>query len=190
MMSAGQIVLVPSQVSAVSQTPAEPRHIAPAFPAGCWQTGLDPSHRSTVHGLPSSLHAMPAATSTSAGQLGPVPVQNSAAASHSPDTGRHSTELGWKSSAGQPALDPVHVSATSHTSTAGRQTVVLGMKALSGQIVLVPSQVAATSQPSGPAARQTVPALPAVCMQAPLPSHWSTVHALPSSVHGLALASN
>jgi hypothetical protein len=42
--SAGQLVLVPVQVSATSQAPAVARHSAPAFPAGCWQATLLPSH--------------------------------------------------------------------------------------------------------------------------------------------------
>jgi hypothetical protein len=42
--SAGHVVLVPSHDSATSQTPATPRQRAPAFPAGCWQSSLLPSH--------------------------------------------------------------------------------------------------------------------------------------------------
>ena len=42
--SAGQAAFDPSQVSAVSQMPAAARQVAPAFPAGCWQMLLVPSH--------------------------------------------------------------------------------------------------------------------------------------------------
>jgi hypothetical protein len=42
--SVGQTVSVPVQVSATSQTPATARHTDPAFPAGCWQVTLAPSH--------------------------------------------------------------------------------------------------------------------------------------------------
>jgi hypothetical protein len=42
--SIGHVVLVPVQVSAMSQTSACARQVAPAFPAGCWQALLAPSH--------------------------------------------------------------------------------------------------------------------------------------------------
>src|SRR3989441_8259772 len=70
----------PLQVSSTSHTPAAARHTAPAFPAGCWQSLLLPSHSSRLHGLPSSVHAVPAEVFASAGQLAPVPVHCSAAA--------------------------------------------------------------------------------------------------------------
>src|SRR5207249_10370428 len=44
--SAGQVVLVPVHVSTSSQGPAAARHVAPAFPAVCWQVSLLPSHSS------------------------------------------------------------------------------------------------------------------------------------------------
>src|SRR5213076_93636 len=47
--SAGQVVLVPVQVSATSHSPAPARHTAPAFPAGCVQVLVLPSHWSSVH---------------------------------------------------------------------------------------------------------------------------------------------
>ena len=73
--SAGQTVLDPVQVSSTSQGPAAARHTAPAFPAGCWQASLLPSHSSRLHGLPSSVHAVPARLFASAGQVALVPVQ-------------------------------------------------------------------------------------------------------------------
>src|SRR5689334_7180399 len=41
--------------------PADERHTAPALPAGCWHALAlpDPSQVSVVHGLPSSVHAVP-----------------------------------------------------------------------------------------------------------------------------------
>ena len=42
--SAGQVVLAPVHVSATSQLPADARQTVPAFPAGCWQLTLVPSH--------------------------------------------------------------------------------------------------------------------------------------------------
>src|SRR5947199_307926 len=46
--SVGQVVLVPVQLSATSHSPATARHSAPAFPAGCVQVLVLPSHRSRV----------------------------------------------------------------------------------------------------------------------------------------------
>src|SRR3989454_122717 len=120
--SAGQLVLTPVQLSAGSQTPAEARQTAPAFPAGCWQASFAPSQVSVVHGLPSSVHAVPLGCFASAGQSGPLPGQNSAT-SHSPADARHCVVAGTKVSAGQVLLVPVHVSATSHTPATGRHTV-------------------------------------------------------------------
>jgi len=150
--SAGHVVLMPVHVSATSHAPAVGRQTAPALPAGCWQVSLVPSHSSLLHGLPSSVHAVPLAFFASAGQLGPVPVQFSTW-SHSPAAGRQGVVEDAKPSAGHVLLVPVHVSATSHT----------------------PAE-----------ARHTVPALPAGCWQATLvPSHWSSVHGLPSLVHAV-----
>src|SRR5207245_5085040 len=78
MRSRAQAVLEPVQVSSVSHTPAAARHTAPAFPAGCWQASLLPSHSSRLHGLPSSVQAVPAEVLASAGQPALVPVQCSA----------------------------------------------------------------------------------------------------------------
>src|SRR5207244_4615784 len=85
--SAGQLVLVPSQLSAASQAPAAARHTVPAWPAGCWQLSALPSHWSSVHGLPSSVHAVPLACLASAGHVALEPVQCSAT-SHSPAAAR------------------------------------------------------------------------------------------------------
>src|SRR5437016_4163213 len=53
-MSAGQVALVPVQVSATSHPPlTAARQTAPALPTGCWQSTLVPSHWSRVQGLPS-----------------------------------------------------------------------------------------------------------------------------------------
>src|SRR5206468_5270218 len=75
-------------------------------------------------------------------------------------------------------------------STAGRQTVLEGRKASAAQVVLVPLQVSAASQ--GPAAaRHTVPAFPAGCVQRGLltvPLHVSVVQTLPSSVQAVPAA--
>jgi hypothetical protein len=49
----------PVQVSAGSQAPPDARHVAPTLPAGCWQAAEEPLHVSVVQGLPSSGHAVP-----------------------------------------------------------------------------------------------------------------------------------
>src|SRR5207249_11696721 len=117
----GQVALVPVQASATSHTPAAGRQTAPAFPAGCWHSALAPSHWSSVQGLPSLVHALPAGDFASAGQLGPVPVQVSCG-SHSPAEARHTTVEGWKPSAGQGGPGPGEGSATSPTPGGGRDT--------------------------------------------------------------------
>jgi hypothetical protein len=118
--SAGQLVLVPVHVSATSHTPATARQIAPALPAGCWQSSFVPSHSSVLHGLPSSMQLVPAGLFASVGQVAALPGQPSAR-SHSPAEPRHSVVVGSKASAGQLVLVPVHVSATSHTPATARQ---------------------------------------------------------------------
>src|SRR5919198_1280685 len=57
--SAGQVGLVPVQVSSTSHAPAAARHTVPAFPAG-WVHD-PPLHKSLVHGLVSSAQAVPSA---------------------------------------------------------------------------------------------------------------------------------
>src|SRR5437016_9656889 len=133
--SAGQSLAIPSQVSATSHGPAAARHTAPVLPAGCWHAALAPSHWSIVQGLPSSAHAVPAGLVASAGQLGPLPVQNSAT-SHSPAAARHWVVAGAKASIGQVPLTPSQVSAVSHGPAAGRHTVPWGVLASAGQLML------------------------------------------------------
>src|SRR5439155_21616809 len=70
-MSVGHVLLVPVQFSSTSQGPAAARQTAPAFPAGCWQASLEPSHVSVVQGLPSSVQADPVGVFASARQSGP-----------------------------------------------------------------------------------------------------------------------
>jgi hypothetical protein len=54
--SVGHAVLLPVHVSATSHGPAAARQVAPALPAAWAQLPL-PSHKSVVHGLPSSVQA-------------------------------------------------------------------------------------------------------------------------------------
>src|SRR5206468_2589863 len=139
--SAGQLVLTPSQLSAESQTPAEARQTAPAFPAGCWHASFVPSQVSAVHGLPSSVHAVPLGCFASAGQFGPLPGQNSAT-SHSPPDARHWVPPEAKASAGQLVLTPSQLSAGSQTPAEARQTAP-AFPAGCWHASFVPSQVSA-----------------------------------------------
>src|SRR5207245_6743030 len=107
--SVGHVVLVPSHVSSTSQAPADARHTAPAFPAGCWHASFVPSQVSVVQALPSSVHGVPAGVLSSAGHVGPVPVQLSPA-SHSPAARPQPPAQGWKTPPGQLVLVPSHVS--------------------------------------------------------------------------------
>src|SRR5207249_10907720 len=101
--SAGQAVLEPVQLSSTSHTPAAARHTVPAFPAGCWQASFVPSHCSSVHGLLSAVHAVPAALLASAGQAGPFPGPFSAG-SHPPAEAPHTALDAREPSAGPHAL--------------------------------------------------------------------------------------
>src|SRR5206468_2649973 len=120
--SAGQIGRAPGRVWSTSHTPAAARHTVPAFPAGCWQASFVPSHWSSVHGLLSAVHAVPAALLASAGQLGPFPGQFSAG-SHSPAEARQTVLEGLKASAGQTVLEPVGRSSRRESPAAARHTV-------------------------------------------------------------------
>src|SRR5207245_2404094 len=102
--SAGQAVLDPVQVSSASHTLAAARHTAPAFPAGCWQASLLPSHSSRLPGLPPSAPAFRSEVLASAGQPALVPVQCSTG-SHSPAEPRQTVLDDLKASAGQVVLD-------------------------------------------------------------------------------------
>src|SRR5439155_1151805 len=216
--SAGQTVLDPVQVSARSHSPAVGRHVAPAFPAGCWHASLEPSQASVLHGLPSSVQLVPAALFASTGQLAADPVQFSAG-SHSPADGRqtapplpagcwqaslepshvsvvhglpssvHAVPDGVFASAGHVGPLPGQFSAGSHSPADARQTVLAGSKASFGHVVLVPVQVSSTSHaPADP--RQTEPALPAGCWQASfVTSESSVLHGFPSSVHAVPAGS-
>src|SRR5438552_10130244 len=62
-------MLVPLQAAATSYAPAAARHTAPAFPAGCVQVLVLPSHWSSVQGLVSAVQAVPAGCLASVGQV-------------------------------------------------------------------------------------------------------------------------
>jgi hypothetical protein len=69
------------------------------------------------------------------------------------------------------------------------QVVPLGLNPSAGHAVAVPEHDSGRSQ-APTAGRHTVPANPAGCLHAPVPSHWSLVHTLPSSVQLVPFAAN
>src|SRR5439155_1237891 len=170
--SAGQVVLVPVQVSAMSHPPeTAARHTVPAFPAGCVQAGEPtvPLHTSVVETLPSSVHAVAAALTASAGQVVPAAVQASATP-HSLTAARH-TVPAWPAGWVQRGLLvlPLHVSVV-QTLPSSVQAVPADLTVV-GQVVLAPVQVWSRSH-SLSAVWHGVPALPAGCWQVTLvPSH-------------------
>src|SRR5439155_630159 len=91
-------------------------HSAPAFPAGCWQATLAPSHWSSVQGLPSEVHAVPLVFFASTGHAPPAVPGQFSATSHSPAAPRHTKLPDCTTSAGQLALVPVHTSSGSQAS--------------------------------------------------------------------------
>src|SRR5204863_27089 len=137
-VSVGQVVLVPVQLSAASHTLPAARHTAPAFPAGCWQVTLVPSHWSRVQALVSAVQVVPLAFLASVGQALLVPVQVSVTSQGSA-VARHSV----------PALPVVCVQVALLPSPLFPYTtlfrsvhaVVLDLKVSAGQVVLVPVQL-------------------------------------------------
>jgi hypothetical protein len=115
-----------------------------------------------------------------AGQFADEPVQLSAS-SQTPAELRQTVDDAWKASDGQLSDEPVQFSAMSHTPADGRHGVLDGAFASVGQAVFAPSQVSARSHTPA-AARQSVPALPAGCVQALLkPSQISRVQTFESA---------
>src|SRR5437867_3655314 len=106
--SAGHTVLVPVQFSSTSQEPAAGRQNATASAAECWEGSQRPSRSSTLQGLTSLVHFMPAGAMPSAGQLVLVPVHVSVW-SHSPAVGRQ-TAPAFPAGCWQASLDPSHSS--------------------------------------------------------------------------------
>jgi hypothetical protein len=83
----------------------------------------------------------------------------------------HAVPRVFLASAGQLGPLPGQFSVTSHSATALRHTFDAGMNPSAGHAVEVPVQASATSQ-APLADRQTLPALPAGCVQSALePSH-------------------
>src|SRR6185503_7257796 len=87
----------------------------------CPHSTLDPSHRSSVQGLPSSVQPLPTGCMTSAGHAESSPVQCSVT-SHSPAAVRQTVVLGANASSGQVPELPVHASSESHGPATARHT--------------------------------------------------------------------
>jgi hypothetical protein len=106
------------------------------------------------------------------------------ATSQGPALERHGVCAVLNVSIGQLGALPVQFSATSQMPAAGRHGVVAGWKPLVGQVAELPVQASGTSH--GPiTGRHMAPAFPGEYVQLiEAPSHWSTVHGLPSLVQG------
>ena len=92
-----------------------------------------------MHTFPSSVHAVPALLTASAGHVALLPGQFSAR-SHSFTAERHVNVDGWNASLGHVLLLPVHVSATSHPPPAAARHVVPALPAACWQAPLDPVQ--------------------------------------------------
>jgi hypothetical protein len=158
-VSAGHVADVPLHASSASQAPAAARHVEPAFPAGYWQSTLEPSHWFRVQGLLSLVQAAPAVFLASVGQVALVPLHVSAW-SHSPAAARQ-VEPEFPAGYWQSTLEPSHWFKV-HGLPSLVQAVPEDFLASVGQVVLVPVQVSAWSQ-SPAAARHVTPAFPALC---------------------------
>ena len=123
------------------------------------QTPLDPLQASaTSQMLVAERHPIPAAFTTSAGQLFDTPSQFSTT-SQVPASPRHWVDALDFRSAGQTELLPEQFSGGSQTPAETWQTVVLGRNESTGHSAPFPGQFSATSHPPATAARHTVAAL-------------------------------
>src|SRR5207249_3209551 len=137
-------------------------HEAPAFPAGCWHAARVPLHWSTVHGLLSSVHAVPGGLRTSAGHVELEPVQVSAG-SHTPVEARQLTPA-FPVACWQRSFVPSHLSVVQALPSSVQAVPFVFLTSVAGHVVLDPVQVSARSH-SPAAARHVVPELPAACWQ-------------------------
>src|SRR5207247_1854737 len=87
-----------------------------------------------------------------------------------------------------PPAGPQQFAATSHSPAALRHTKLLDCTTSAGQLALVPVHTSSGSQASPEPARQVAPPFPAGCWHVTwVPSHWSSVQGLPSSLHPVPL---
>src|SRR5206468_3529608 len=191
LVSDGQVwPATPVHVSARSQSPPAARHTVPAaVTTSAGQLLLVPSQLSAgSHASPDPARQTKVFGRTpSAGQVVLVPVQVSAT-SHAPVAARHAVPPLPAACVqrGLPTV-PLHLSVV-QTLPSSVHAVVFDLTTSVGQVVLVPLQVSVRSH-SLTAARHTVPAFPAGCVQVALvPLQTSRVQTLPSSVHTVVFA--
>jgi hypothetical protein len=121
-------------------------------------------------------------------QIAALPLQTSRL--HGLPSSVHNASVGTNASTGQVFVVPSHSSPTSHSPAVVLQLVPAANAPSGGQVIASPSQFSAASQIPD-AARQSVPELPAGCVQASTaPSHTSRVHTFPSSIHAVPFGSN
>lgn len=173
--SEGQVSEEPVQVSTASQMPAAARQVAPALPGACAQEGLVmlPLHASVEHGLPSSLHGVPAGFTPLVGQSGELPLHCSGKS--------HSLEAVLQTRPALPALwtqlglptAPLHTSVVQGLPSS-EHAVFTGLTVSAGQLGPLPVQLSARSH-SLPAGRHTVvvPRNESVGQVRPEPSQYS-----------------
>jgi hypothetical protein len=168
----GQALFVPSQMSATSQTPAEPRHCAVLLPSAGHVLLVPVQLSATSQMPPEARHSVLAEATTSAGQVSLTAVAHFRDIADA-DRARHVDVLfasagqgcsrrrttprgrrhrrgaalgGLFASPGQALLEPVQVSCGSQTPPEPRHTVLLEAKLSAGQVLLLPGQTSATSQ--------------------------------------------
>jgi hypothetical protein len=143
--ASSHVLLVPLQLSGVSQTPAAARHTAVLL-ASAGLTFVVPSqHSARSHAPAAARQTAVFGLTASGGQFGPEPLQVSAL-SHAPAAARHTPPVAKPSGGQTPAL---HVSATSQGPAAGRQGLPFGSFAVQLSRVSLHDSAQFVS-PSGP----------------------------------------
>src|SRR6185369_16848801 len=143
-LSAAQFLVVPSQRSIASHTPALPRQtVVVGATLSTGHVAAVPLQVSAVSQIPAALRQTIVAENESAGQNGAVPLQRSTA-SQTPFEPRQISVVPANVSAGQLSDVPVHVSDVSQMPLAERQIDVL--RELAGHDALAPLQTSAVSQ--------------------------------------------
>jgi hypothetical protein len=184
--SAGQEALAPVQFSVRSHSPASRRQtVLEDSKPSAGQTVLVPVQVSATSQMPAAARQVAPALPGGCWHVSLVPSHSSS--EHGLPSEVQSDPEGFFASAGHGSVGrPPQFSAMSHSPAAGRH-VNPGSVTSAGQVGLTPVHSSSGSHASPEPARQTAPALPAGCWQVTfVPSHWSTVHTLPSVEHGVA----
>src|SRR5439155_1088985 len=137
--SAGQLALVPVQLSAGSHSPADERHwVNAGRKPSTGHVELVPVHVSTASHAPAA--ARQTAPAFPAGCWHASLLPSHASVVHGLPSSVHAVPLAFLASAGQAALLPVHVSATSHPPPAAARHVVPELPGACWQTPLDPLQ--------------------------------------------------